>query len=369
MGFLVTDTDVRYINAESIKLQETVPLGIWKYCFHPMLGSYLEKANINLAHGKIYGVSEGIANHIVEAFKMTDPNKNLGVLMSGGKGLGKSLTAKLVIEQLQGKKPIIIVDEYTEDLPDFLNKISDSVIMLDEFEKVIPSDTPQDEVGPTGQESLLSVLDGTSGSKGNLFILTVNNTYKIDENMKSRPGRIRYHYKFKTADRQTILNYCDDKLNDKSKADEIANALLATQFVSMDIITAVVDEVNKFPGIDVQEILDYMNIETSEQEVLVNILVRNAEGEEVSYEYTCEFRPGRSTSFWVQKEYIDEDGDECEDTICLAQIDWTKVRKIPYYGKAAITSAIKIQKANQRKGPWTVVGATVESATENAPDF
>lgn len=367
MGFLITDTEVRYIKAESIKLQNTIPVGIWKYCFHSMMGSYLEKSEINLAHGKIYGNSSDIAKHIVESYRMTDPNKNLGVLMSGGKGLGKSLTAKLVIEQLKDSKPIIIINEYTDDLPDFLNHIENSVIMLDEFEKTIPDNGPKDEPGPTGQESLLSILDGTSGSKGNLFILTVNNTFKIDENMKSRPGRIRYHYKFKTADRQTILNYCDDKLDDKSKTDEIVNNLLATQFVSMDIITAVIDEVNKFPSISVQDILDYMNIETSEQEVLVRILVRNAAGENVSYDFDADYRPGRIEKGWIYRKFVDEDGDVDEESICLVNIDWSKIRMIPYYGSVSIVNAITLQKNNQKDGPWTVVDAVVESTMDNIP--
>lgn len=369
MGFLVTETNVRFINAESIKLQEVIPNGIWKYGFSQLGGSYLEKAEMNLSHGKIYGESEKIANHIVEAYKKSDASKNLGVLMSGGKGLGKSLTAKLIIEQLKNEKPIIIVDTYTVDLPDFLNKIENCVIMLDEFEKVIPSENEEEGCGPTGQESLLSVLDGTSGSKGNLFILTVNNTFKIDENMKSRPGRIRYHYRFKTSTKQTILNYCEDMLEDKSKMEEIANSLIATNFVSMDIITAVVDEVNKFPETPISEILDYMNIEVSEQEALITLVVKNSKEEVVTCEVVRTFRPNKTDEFWVEREVTDEEGDT--DTVypCMVGVDYSKIRKIPYIGKAAITKAVHVKKYNQNNGPWTLVGATIESVDDKHDDF
>ena len=42
-----------------------------------------------------------------------------------------------------------------------------------------------------------AVYLGTSaGSKGNLFLLTANEINRLDDNFLSRPGRIRYHYKF-----------------------------------------------------------------------------------------------------------------------------------------------------------------------------
>lgn len=361
MGWLVADNTVRYMDAEHIKLGQEIPVGVYKYCFHKLMGSFLDKTDINLAHGKIYGNSENIANHIVKAYELNDKNKNLGVLMSGGKGLGKSLTAKLVIQQLKDKYPIIVVDEYTADLPDFLGHVSNCIIMLDEFEKVVPSENSDQESGPTGQESLLSVLDGTSGSKGNLFVLTVNNTFKIDENMKSRPGRIRYHYQFKTADMQTILNYCEDNLNAKDKAEELANSLMATRFVSMDIITAVVDEMNKFPELSIDDILEYMNIENSETEVLVTVVVQNEKGEVVSFEEKATYRPGRQSEFWVYR--FDKDEDESE-YLCFVRVNWSGVKKIPYIGNADISKACRLTNDHASGGTWKIVKALVESPLE-----
>ncbi len=65
---------------------------------------------------------------------MTD---NMGVLLNGVKGTGKSVTAKLICNELKNFLPIIIVDKAYEGLPQFISKIQQEVIIfIDEFEKV-----------------------------------------------------------------------------------------------------------------------------------------------------------------------------------------------------------------------------------------
>ena len=265
MSFLITDSNVRYINADTVSISENLPAGVYKTQFSEFIGMYLEKTKISTTHGKIYGESEKIADHIVRRYEKNMDEKNIGVLFSGGKGLGKSLTAKLIIEKLSGKRPIIIVNDYVKMLPDFLSNISNSVIFFDEFEKTMggiinPSDRSND--AETKQESLLSILDGSSNAKNNLFILTVNNMRLVNDNMISRPGRIKYHYKFQTSSEETIRNYCNDNLERKELEDEIVETLLATRFVSMDIITALVEELNLFPDISVQDAMKYLNIDS-----------------------------------------------------------------------------------------------------------
>ena len=130
MGWLIADGTVRRIDAESVKLSKTVPKGVWKICFNKDIGTYMDRAEVNLDHGRIYGDSQKIANHIVGAYLKSDKTKNMGVLLSGGKGLGKSLTTKLVISQLIDKYPIILVNLATPDLATFLGEIENSVIIM-----------------------------------------------------------------------------------------------------------------------------------------------------------------------------------------------------------------------------------------------
>ena len=263
--FLKLENTVKYVDADSVddlKLSKEVPVGVWKLSCAKYVGFYLEETEIKLSHGKIYGDAQDIADHVVEAFEKNDPSKNLGVLFSGEKGLGKTLTTRLVLEKFYGKKPIIIISEYINGMTDFISKFKGCVVLMDEFEKFTGGNTDsEDENSLTKQESLLSIFDGNTGCSGNLFLLTVNNTYKLNENLKSRPGRMRYHYKFTSENATVVRNYCNDNLNNKEIIEDVVETLGSAGFVSMDILSSFVDELNKFPDKKPSEVLKYFNIE------------------------------------------------------------------------------------------------------------
>lgn len=263
--FLKLENTVKYVDADSVddlKLSKDVPVGVWKLSCAQYVGFYLEKTEIKLSHGKIYGDAQDIADHVVEAFEKNDPNKNLGVLFSGEKGLGKTLTTRLILEKFYGKKPIIIISEYINGMTDFISNFKGCVVLMDEFEKFTGGNTDsEDENSLTKQESLLSIFDGNTGCSGNLFLLTVNNTYKLNENLKSRPGRMRYHYKFTSENATVVRNYCNDNLNNKEIIEDVVETLGSAGFVSMDILSSFVDELNKFPDKKPSEVLKYFNIE------------------------------------------------------------------------------------------------------------
>lgn len=263
--FLKLENTVKYVDADSVddlKLSKEVPVGVWKLSCAKFVGFYLEEAEIKLSHGKIYGDAQDIADHVVEAFEKNDPNKNLGVLFSGEKGLGKTLTTRLILEKFYGKKPIIIISEYINGMTDFISNFKGCVVLMDEFEKFTGGNTDsEDENSLTKQESLLSIFDGNTGCSGNLFLLTVNNTYKLNENLKSRPGRMRYHYKFISENATVVRNYCNDNLNNKEIIEDVVETLGSAGFVSMDILSSFVDELNKFPDKKPSEVLKYFNIE------------------------------------------------------------------------------------------------------------
>ena len=263
--FLKLENTVKYVDADSVddlELSKGVPIGVWKLSCAQYVGFYLEETEIKLSHGKIYGDAQNIADHVADAFEKNDPSKNLGVLFSGEKGLGKTLTTRLILEKFYNKKPIIIISEYINGMTDFISKFKGCVVLMDEFEKFTGGNTDsEDENSLTKQESLLSIFDGNTGCSGNLFLLTVNNTYKLNENLKSRPGRMRYHYKFTSENATVVRNYCNDNLNNKEIIEDVVETLGSAGFVSMDILSSFVDELNKFPDKKPSEVLKYFNIE------------------------------------------------------------------------------------------------------------
>lgn len=264
MAFIVNKTTALYIDGAALDIQSDVPAGIWTIASDKFHGIYLEKYNYDTGHGKTYGKSQKIADHIFDAYRRAD--KNTGVLLSGGKGLGKSLTARLVIEKAVNEKiPVIIINSYLQGLVQFLKNISGCVILFDEFEKVFSGNVNEEspDTSLTKQEELLSLFDGTSAGKHNLFLLTANKTSAIDDNMLSRPGRIKYHYRYESENEDTIRSYCADNLRKPNLENDIVEALVVNRYISLDIIKALVDEVNNF-DVTVDGAMEYLNIETTQ---------------------------------------------------------------------------------------------------------
>lgn len=308
--FLKLENTVKYVDADSVddlKLSKEVPVGVWKLTCAQFVGFYLEETEIKLSHGKIYGDAQNIADHVVEAFEKNDPNKNLGVLFSGEKGLGKTLTTRLILEKFYGKKPIIIISEYISGMTDFISNFKGCVVLMDEFEKFMGGNTnSEDKNGLTKQESLLSIFDGNTNSSGNLFLLTVNNTYKLDDNLKSRPGRIRYHYKFASENAAVVRSYCNDNLNNKEIIEDVVTTLGGAGLVSMDILSSFVDELNKFPDKKPSEVLKYFNIENENTDENFRVIFKVLWGDtEVTYVDRCPlryFKDGRWLSWKVSSD-------------------------------------------------------------------
>ena len=286
MAFLLSDNSVSIFNSETVKIVDSIPIGIYKL-EASRSGLYLEKTDMKLEYGKLYGNTQKIANHICKAFEILDKNKNLGVLLSGGRGLGKTLTTRVVINQLKDKYPVIIISEYYQDVANFLNSISGCVILIDEFEKIMSGevDSENNSGGQTKQEQLLSVFDGNAGSKGNLFLLTANEVNRLDNNFLSRPGRIRYHYKFISEKADVITDYCNDNLVRKELIPEILEIFKATRYVSMDMIAAIVNELNDFPDISPRDAIEYVNFEQDTTYILRVYTTEN--DKKIVYEYSC----------------------------------------------------------------------------------
>lgn len=137
-----------------------------------MMGMFLEKQQDAFEFPyKLYGASDFPAR---VAHNYTETNGNLGVLMTGLKGTGKTVEAELICNHL--KLPVILVDRNFDGLVPFLNRIpEDVVIFIDEYEKIFER-----------SNALLSLMDGALRTKHRrIFILTTNETYISDAMFKA----------------------------------------------------------------------------------------------------------------------------------------------------------------------------------------
>lgn len=134
----------------------------------------------------LYGTAQQTADRILATYRSRP--RSTGVLLSGEKGCGKTLLAKLICEQ--SGAPVITINEplHGEVFNKFLHSIEqDCVVLFDEFEKVYEDHKDQN--------AMLTVLDGVFQSR-KLFILTCNEAYKINTHMINRPGRLFYSLKY-----------------------------------------------------------------------------------------------------------------------------------------------------------------------------
>ena len=249
--FLKSGTRFNVSTKEAMDLHETLPAGHYTVRFDKMSGAfYLEQIEGFEIRGKIYGDTKRNSNRILNTFK--DRTASTGVMLTGEKGSGKTLLAKMLsLDALDEGIPTIVINNpwCGEEFNGFLQMIEQpTVILFDEFEKVYDREQ---------QEAMLTLLDGVYPSK-KLFVLTCNDKWRVNEHMRNRPGRIYYMMDFKGLDDDFIREYCEDNLKAKEYIDTICR--IATMFdqFNFDMLKAMVEEMNRY-GETPQQVMKMLN--------------------------------------------------------------------------------------------------------------
>ena len=221
----------------AIDLRDALPVGTYTIRAS-MEGFYLEESNDFNITGKIYGKTHRQADRILSTFH--DRPNTTGVLLNGEKGSGKTMLAKIISQKAaeQGISTLIVNSSFCGDqFNAFMMAISEPVVVIfDEFEKVYDDKE---------QEAILTLMDGVYPSK-KLFILTVNDKYKVNSHMRNRPGRIFYMVEYKGLDSQFIEEYCLDNLNNKTYIPQVCRLTLLFDSFNFDMLKALVEEMNRY---------------------------------------------------------------------------------------------------------------------------
>lgn len=181
----------------------------------------------------IYGDHSTDINRYLKSFNTLD--KNLGILLSGYKGSGKTLLAKQLM--IEAKLPTLVIEEAFKGskFNDFINSIDQEVIIFfDEFEKVYKDQEDQEE--------LLTLFDGVVNSK-KIFLLTANKD-TLNEFFENRPSRIKYLKQFKTVDRELLDEIMEDLLKDSKFAEGIVDIVDTLGECGKDLIISLIEEIN-----------------------------------------------------------------------------------------------------------------------------
>lgn len=261
---VVSSGSIFEIFDDDLKTYNRLPNGVFDVKFSKNRGYFLQqRADMEVKETKIYGSHESKVAKVLGTFQQFD--RNLGVILSGAKGIGKSLFARLLSNAAVANDiPVLIIDKYLPGVTSYLNGIEQEVLVLfDEFDKTYGEAKAQDGMAPP-QTELLSLFDGTSIGK-KLFVITCNEIRRLNEYLLNRPGRFHYHFRFENPSADEIREYLTDKLN-KDYYHEIDNVISFAQRVDInfDCLRAIAFEINQ--GETFKSAIKDLNIVNQEQQ-------------------------------------------------------------------------------------------------------
>lgn len=277
----VISTNNQYIvYGDDLKTYDNIPADIYTVRFSRMSGFYLEKVGpFEIKESKIYGVHLNKIDKVSRSFTAFD--RSLEVILSGAKGIGKSLFAKLLCnEEVSLGYPVLMVDTYYPGIADYLESLKQEVVVFfDEFDKTFK---PHDNENP--QEAMLSLFDGTTNGK-KLFVITCNRVNDLNDYLVNRPGRFHYHFRFEYPSDNEIKEYLNDKLDEKYKP-EIKEVINFSKRVNLnyDCLRAIAFELNM--GYPLKEaVLDLNIVNTDRVCCSIKIYANNGK----TYISTCDY--------------------------------------------------------------------------------
>ncbi|UUV32150.1 ATP-binding protein [Amycolatopsis roodepoortensis] len=193
----------------SVRNHDQLPVATYAIDFNPLSGGHsLRKvAPLSPGEGKIYGSHAERVDLIVDRYPRMD--RSLGAILSGDKGMGKSLMLRMLAERLREQLglPTVLVQHATSGLASFLDELGEVAVIFDEFEKVFAKDGDEDS-----QTQFLSLFDGLSTAK-RLYLLSVNDLSRVNEFLLNRPGRLHYHMEFTYPEPETVAAYLHDQVS------------------------------------------------------------------------------------------------------------------------------------------------------------
>jgi hypothetical protein len=292
-----------YYPSETSQEVERLGKGVYSIRMTPTGVTYLARTQDEFTFGyKLYDIETNFVKRVATTWLNT--TGNIGILLNGIKGTGKTVTAELICGEVG--LPIILVDRPFKGLGGFLENVQqDCIVFFDEFEKVYGDNVSEedDQDGIANGGSILSLMDGTSNKQHRrLFILTTNKP-RVNANMLERPSRLRYIKQFGDLSLNAIIEIVDDLLVNKEFKSEVVKFIAQLNIITVDIVKAVINEVN-IHNENPSEFEDIFNVTKKERRFDVYWLNRT-DGKNPSdvFDFSVEIQPP-----WI----LDEDTDDAD---------------------------------------------------------
>lgn len=241
---------------------DKIPVGNYLLKYDPRQGYYLEiKEDFKLPE-KTYGDNKPLIQRWQDSFEKNS-RKNMGILMTGTKGAGKSLLAQEFC--IESNRPVIMINEaFTgSDFVDYITapNFDGSIILCDEFEKVFNAEYGDEnyDVFKDAQKDFLGLMDGNFTTRL-IFLLTVNDNSKLNAYFTNRLSRIKYRKHFTGLDASVIDSIIEDKLLNKDYKAGIYKVFKKIGICTMDLLIPLIDEINLFDE-SAEECAKHLNLQ------------------------------------------------------------------------------------------------------------
>ena len=241
-------------SSTTVSHPEGLPKGIYEVKLS-MAGFYLSKIAESFTFDyKLYGLNQKFIDYVLKTYENT--TGNLGVLLDGIKGTGKTVTAKELCNHLQ--LPVILVQSMGGDTNGKLIKYLstaidfDCIFFFDEYEKEFKNSS-----------DVLSFMDGTYNSIYRKVFLLTTNELNVDPNLLGRPSRIRYKKSFSNLSEEVTREILNDILEDKTAIEKVIELTHSMNIITIDLIKAIATEINIHGVESLPDIKETFNIEFS----------------------------------------------------------------------------------------------------------
>lgn len=307
--YIITNNQIRVAPDGAISVVDKIPTATYVVDQDPQTHElFLVPMDSFTYSGKIYGDVMPVVDRIINTYE--DRKSNLGVLLSGIKGSGKSLTIKILSRRAMEMLdiPTIVISRAfnSNHLAQFLYTINmRCVVFFDEFDKNYSSMGMNGKTNTDDQHGLLDLLDGVFASD-KLFIFCANRRYAINEYMQHRPGRVFYHFKYEQLTPEVVSEYLDDNLKNPEFKQEIMMYTKFIPFLTFDILKAIVEESNRYNE-PVYKFIDMLNIDCNFFNSYMDVVVYNSKGVAVQRSEEVKVEPGKSYDFWTVDETLIND--------------------------------------------------------------
>ena len=287
-------------SATTVSHPEGLPKGIYEVKLS-MAGFYLSKIAESFTFDyKLYGLNQKFIDYVLKTYENT--TGNLGVLLDGIKGSGKTVVAKELCNHLQ--LPVILVQSMGSDTNDKLIKYLstaidfDCIFFFDEYEKEFKDSS-----------DVLSFMDGTYNSIYRKVFLLTTNELNVDPNLLGRPSRIRYKKSFGNLPEEVTRELLNDILEDKTAIEKVIELTHSMNIITIDLIKAIATEINIHGAEALPDIKETFNIEFSKFSYLYKVIqVRH-----YNVEFTPENIKNLLQTYRNYKELRKRDWDEYSD--------------------------------------------------------